>query len=844
MRFPCRTFCFFVFSWPACGFLWAADLAGDLATEMDAFSKPKQGSFRVADGEGPGGGPALRVRAVAPDWNGLLTRDFSVPAGAVSAELSGQMMTEKVVGSGQSFTAARAQLVFLDKRGSMIGGWPASTDVQGTAAWKPIQQMHRLPESTAYIRLNLGLYNAVGLAKFAEVQITLRDAAGKKLELGPPPEAERTDTTGWRPFAGQGFRADSTPALDIPKILGVTGPAGARGFLGIKDGRFVFEDGTTVRFWATNFGVADNWRPEAESAAAVERIRRLGFNMVRLHHLDAGWAKESLFDETKDHTQSFEPGRLDRFFRMLAQLREAGVYYYLDLLVTRKFKSGDGVRDAEALEYGAKIAGHFNRRLIELQKDYAKQILTTVNPHTGLKLADDPALALVGIINESSLFLQGAVGSYEQLPKSYIEELNGLYAAWREKNQLPPVTESVPALLKNQDANVVAFLRETQDAYYMEMQTFLRDELGVKVPIIGSNFQEVVADALSNATLDVYDVHVYWDHPQGGWSADAPISNTPLVGALDTRSNPFNKIASQRFAGMPLFVSEWQTCWPNETQFEGPLLFSTVASLQGWEGLALFGLSEPDWSPKMTGVFASGQRPNATVATATAALIFRRDDITRLPAQKFPLSKDPMERLGLDFGAESLLTRAIEVEVGAPLSPKPEPGSEWIGAGEVTWNRNGLLRIDAPRVAAVLGHMGKVPLQAGVFDFRVAMPFAQAMVISLTPEPLTGSTRLFVQAIARAENTGMEYRPFRKGLLNTGTAPILMEPLAGSISWAPTPGATLTLIEVDWNGDAVGESKPLVVGAHGRATVDLSTLSAGSAIIEISFPNQQPNNPN
>jgi len=808
----------------------------DLAADLQAFAKPKQGSFRVAEGEGPAGGPALRVRAVAPDWNGLLTRDFSVPAGAVSAELSGQMMTEKVVGSGQSFTAARAQLVFLNNRGSMVGGWPSSTDVQGTTAWKAFSQTHKLPPGTAYVRLNLGLYNAVGLAKFSDIQLTLRDASGKKMELGPPPQAESTDTTTWRPFGPQPFRPDSTPVLDIPKILGVTGPAGAHGFLGAKNGRFVFADGTPVRFWATNFGVSDNWRPEAESAAAVERIRRMGFNMVRLHHLDAGWAKESLFDETKDNTQSFEPGRLDRFFRMLGQLRNAGVYYYLDLLVTRKFKSGDGVRDAEALDFGAKIAGQFNRRLIELQKDYARQILTTVNPHTGLKLADDPALALVAIINESSLFLQGAVGSYEQLPKSYIEELNALYAAWREKNQLPPVAKSVPALLKSRDSQVVVFLRETQDAYYAEMRSFLRDELGVKVPIIGSNFQEVVADARSNALLDVYDVHAYWDHPQGGWSAEAPISNTPLVQALPKKNSPFHKIAAQRFSGMPMFVSEWQACWPNETQFEGPLLFATMASLQGWQGLANFGFSESDWSPRMSGVFASGQRPNTTAALPTAALIFRRDDIARLPVQKFPLGKDPMETVGTDLDAGWLLTHALEVDDGAPLPGKAQEGSEWIGAGEVQWKNPGLLRINAPRVAGVLGSFDESPIPAGAFEFRMAIPFAQAVVISLTPDDLTTSKRLLIQAVARAENTAMEYRPFRKGLQSSGTPPILMEPIKGSVSWTPPTGASLTLTEVDWNGDTVAAPKPLAVDTDGRATVDFSNLSAASAIIEISSP--------
>ena len=40
--------------------------------------------------------------------------------------------------------------------------------------------------------------------------------------------------------------------------------------------------------------------------------------------------------------------------------------------------------------------------MIELQKEYAKELLCHVNPYTGLSLADDPAVVTVQINNEDS----------------------------------------------------------------------------------------------------------------------------------------------------------------------------------------------------------------------------------------------------------------------------------------------------------------------------------------------------------------------------------------------------------------------------------------------------------
>jgi hypothetical protein len=55
-----------------------------------------------------------------------------------------------------------------------------------------------------------------------------------------------------------------------------------------------------------------------------------------------------------------------------------------------------------------KIVGIFTPALINAQKQYARDLLTHVNPYRGVRYADDPAVAFVEITNEDSLFMWGA----------------------------------------------------------------------------------------------------------------------------------------------------------------------------------------------------------------------------------------------------------------------------------------------------------------------------------------------------------------------------------------------------------------------------------------------------
>jgi len=72
--------------------------------------------------------------------------------------------------------------------------------------------------------------------------------------------------------------------------------------------------------------------------------------------------------------------------------------------------------------------------MIELQKKYAKDLLTHVNRYTGTRLCDEPAVAMIEINNENSLTSSWRSGSIDALPDYLQALLDERWRAWlREK---------------------------------------------------------------------------------------------------------------------------------------------------------------------------------------------------------------------------------------------------------------------------------------------------------------------------------------------------------------------------------------------------------------------------
>ena len=376
--------------------------------------------------------------------------------------------------------------------------------------------------------------------------------------------------------------ADFAP-IDISYLFESEKPAGKHGFLTAQGDRFVFEDGTPVRFWGTNLnsGACFPEKPYAEKLA--KRLAAYGCNMARFHQIDSEWATPSIYQFKKgqrlENTSTYDPVSFDRMDYLIYCLKQEGIYVYLDMLTYRKFKEADGVRNSVSLINRAAPYCLFDEKLIELQKEYMDVLWNHYNPYTGLCYKDDPVFALTDVCNEVCLF-HPAEHSLKTEP--YATEFRERFRTWCAANSPAADVDSID-LDDLTSAPLNDFKTALLDDYYNSMGAYMRS-IGVKVPFCGSNFSwRWVQCKGAQHSGDFMDNHLNqrfmrWD-PGAKSSRDISIPELPEWGSY--------RSARLRQFGKPFFNSEWDLTFPNRYRAESPILCAAVGMLQNWSGYTI-----------------------------------------------------------------------------------------------------------------------------------------------------------------------------------------------------------------------------------------------------------------
>jgi len=212
-------------------------------------------------------------------------------------------------------------------------------------------------------------------------------------------------------------------------------PAGRHGFVRAQGGHFVTDAGP-IRFHGTNLTGPANFPSRADADKLAARLARFGINCVRLHFMDTWYVnfmtrptQGILADDT--HTQrELDPKQLDRLDYMIAAFKRAGIYVNINLHVGRTLDERDGLPGIKGLSWANKGIGQFEPRMIELQKEYARKLLTHVNPYTGNAYTVEPCVAMIEISNEDSLLLTYLGGTLDRLPDPYAADLRRQWNDW------------------------------------------------------------------------------------------------------------------------------------------------------------------------------------------------------------------------------------------------------------------------------------------------------------------------------------------------------------------------------------------------------------------------------
>lgn len=653
--------------------------------------------------------------------------------------------------------------------------------------------------------------------------------------------------------AGAGSHVDLSFLLDPP--------AGRDGFVTVQDGHLVKPDGARLRLWGVNI---TDWSPDSvlipakpDAPLYAATLARFGVNCVRLHFLDLP-APRGLIDATRDDTQHFDPDQLDRLDFWIAELKKRGIYCDLNLMVGRSYKAGDGVAHPEAIGW-AKGLAYFDPRLIALQKGYARQILTHYNPYTGAEYRHEPAIVIIELVNENSLVESWYGGSlrragspardtgYPSLPAYYTDMLDRMYAAYLERRDpvalahlraLAGVSGAAPVLRLNPEEFATApgerfqaeaaFYMEIERAYFRDMQAFLRETLGVRALLIGSNdhtySQSGYPLVWSNALLDILDGHMYWQHPAHDAGQNTPMVNDPLHSMVV-------RLSRTALAGKPYTVSETNHIFPGDWISEGIPILAAYAGLQDWDGIIWYTFEpkhDPDWAPYVGDHFDLSLDPVRMVQLAAGALLFLRGDVRAARARversytleqvretlQMPPAALPYYTPG--FPLSLVLQHQVRISAleGPPAAPPPAPPETnpiRSDTGELAWYTApadaGLVTVDTSQAQALIGFVPAHGESLRHLSVAVMNTFCAITLNALDGEPLARSARLLLTTGARVENTGQQWNADRTEVTAQGRAPTRIEPVSGRITLRNLEGATAVQAQpLDGAGGPLGRA--------------------------------------
>jgi hypothetical protein len=615
---------------------------------------------------------------------------------------------------------------------------------------------------------------------------------------------------------------DQPASIDLSSLNAE--PAGTHGFVRASLGHFVDDRGSRLRFFGVNLSAAA-CLPERETALRLARhLRKLGFNAVRLHALDAPGVLLGADGQILPEALA----ALDHF---TAALKAEGLYFSLGLHASSGYPGLS--EEAKRRFPEGKVLDRFHVPFLDAQRDFALRLLRHLNPETQLEYRAEPALLYVELSHEDTLF-PSSTGSPDDLPAEYLAELAKGYAPWiaertAEGLRAPgPADEEARAELPTFHGSAAAradyaqYLRQRERQSVLALAKFIRGELGLRSMLLSSQVSfGGLAGVLREAEVsDFIDAHGYWS------IQDRSQINAPDAGAL-------GRLASYRVFGKPFMVSEYGAAAPSDYAAEMFPLLIGIAGLQDWDAVFAFAYADRkrEYEPaRINGVFDLAGHPAKLAFLSTAAAAFRRGLVA--PAQSrvelsvpeqpntLPYSEDALPSLWREHGVPLTVVAMRQLGItlrtgsGEVTASYAQPVSGVLGSdtGELLWDAHGSharFSIDAPGLKAVCGFLSSSTLDfRGVsFEFGNFAPgFACATLLSQDDGPIESARRLLFSVSGLAQNA-------RRAQTEVALA-----------QYVPI---SVTLPRGAWHADALD--------AAGKPTHSLAVVNAGQSKVSTAY---------
>ena len=663
----------------------------------------------------------------------------------------------------------------------------------------------------------------------------------------------------------------------------IDAPAGKNGRIRVVDGHFANDKGR-VRLNATNLTGPANFPTHEEAERLAARLARFGINCVRLHYFDDEYGsfmlpkEQGILPLNPKSKREFDPERRDRMDYMVAQFKKRGIYVDVNLHVARNLDERDGV--VPGTQWANKGVDQFNPHIVALEKEYAKGLLSHVNPYTGMSYLKDPVVAIVELNNEDALWRVYRDGGLDNIAEPYATEFKTLWnkwllkkygstekvrSAWKlhetpfeyldgrqiEKDEYPPVRAKGSRAPDTMIRDFYLFLSDTEHDYWTGMRDYLKNELGLEAPVSATQLGNYSTPHLQ-AELDFVDNHAYWCHPSV--NAKWTIRNTAMVNG---KASCISRLAAQRVLGKPYTISEYNHPYPNFYGAEGQPMLRAYGALNGWDGVFEYSYNnrqnaEPDHNEYF---FSMCARTDVLAHMPACAAIYLRGDVaeSRKPLavnltgdaliDKLVSTKCKWFVQGVEAASDGKvpmatgLSRAIAIDIEGK-SPEPEkvelPLRIVSDTGELVWDNTekdaGVWTVDTPNTKVFSGFPKGRKFDIGGVKIDVGETKLGWATISLVSHDATGfgengrSARILLAATGLCHNGGAKFTHHPKNRISCrgddwGNGKTLNEGIAAAITMPSKASATKC-----WALDERGERQsavPVDADAEGRATVEI-----------------------
>lgn len=653
---------------------------------------------------------------------------------------------------------------------------------------------------------------------------------------------------------------EANSALDLSGFGFVDGPCGEKGRIIInKDGHFAYEKepAKARRFYGVNFCFSSLYLPKDKVDKLLDRLVRLGYNTVRIHHYEGHLSKEPWktgFD--------WDPVKVDQLDYFIAGCIKRGLWLTTDLFVSRPVAGKQVGLPSEKLEMNEyKLLLPVHQPALDDLKLFTRKFYDRVNPYTGRKHTEEPGIAWVSLINEGGANVywnrartmpqwKAAWNRWlgERFPTR--EELEIAIGDLESGEDPAKGTVELPSNRFNETRRgrlCTVFISDMERSVYVKLRDFLHKELKWKALLSNMNNSGpgMVPLQFTRSAFDYVDEHFYVDHPhflEKEWRLPSsfPNSNPIASGAPGA-----NGVASVRLFGKPFTVSEFNYSGPGRFRGVGGILTASMAALQDWDVVWRFAYSHSDknlFEQAPIGYFDLVTDPLNQAADRLAVLLYLRRDISPAPgklAAVIPKSLLRAPPKGVSVSAlrnfswvtqigsvlvgetdqagkgmvslpvplpkenEAAVIAEIRQKLGMPAATAPEAELIRSQTGEITLAPvDSVLTIDTPKSAGGYCEPGKFihSVNAGVkIDYLTYG--ATVFVTSLDPQPIRTSKRLLVTHLTDLQNTEIKYgEGDRKTLYAWGKLPHLVREGSANIHIAVPEPATYTVYALTTGG--------------------------------------------